>query len=354
MSPFRGNAFGQGQGVGRRSDACDRGRGERERVLVIRSGALGDTIVALPAIAALGRRAARVEVVGTAPYVELALGPGLAVRTHSVDRAMFGALFQDGAEEAELLDFLGGFDRVVAWSRMPLLAAKLEGLGIELIQSTPLPPDGVHASDHLMQALEPLGINGPAPLPSIQIREGITGFPPKFVAIHPSSGSASKNWAPEHFEGLARLARAAGLDVVWIQGEADESVVSDLARLVPGRLARELPLEELAARYGCLCRLRRERFRGEPSYGGGGRSYGRSVPRHQSYPMGSPRTLCPHRQCGGFPGSGVGFCPRSDECPLVEWRKELTAQEGEIPPAGSREIPTIASKLGIRFSMLSL
>ncbi len=160
---------------------------------------------------------------------------------------MFGALFQDGAEEAELLDFLGGFDRVVAWSRMPLLAAKLEGLGIELIQSTPLPPDGVHASDHLMQALEPLGINGPAPLPSVQIREGITGFPPKFVAIHPSSGSASKNWVSEHFEGLARLARAAGLDVVWIQGEADESVVSDLARLVPGRLARELPLEELAA-----------------------------------------------------------------------------------------------------------
>ena len=160
---------------------------------------------------------------------------------------MFGALFQDGAEEAELLDFLGGFDRVVAWSRMPLLAAKLEGLGIELIQSTPQPPDGVHASDHLMAALEPLGINGPAPLPSIQIGEGITGFPPKFVAIHPSSGSASKNWAPKHFEGLARLARAAGLDVVWIQGEADKSVVSDLARLVPGRLACELPLEELAA-----------------------------------------------------------------------------------------------------------
>ena len=247
MSPFRGNAFGQGQGVGRRSDACDPGRRERERVLVIPSGALGDTIVALPAIAALSRRAARVEVVGTAPYVELALGPGLAVRTHSVDRAMFGALFQHGAEEAELLEFLGGFDRVVAWSRMPLLAAKLEGLGIELIQSTPLPPDGVHACDHLMQALEPLGINGPAPLPSIQIGEGITGFPPKFVAIHPSSGSASKNWAPEHFEGLARLACAAGLDVVWIQGEADKSVVSDLARLVPGRLACELPLEELAA-----------------------------------------------------------------------------------------------------------
>ena len=217
------------------------------RVLAIRSGALGDTIVALPAIAALSRTAAGVEVVGTAPYVELALGPGLAARTHSVDRAMFRALFHDGAEEAELLDFLGLFDRVVAWSRLPLLAAKLKGIGVELIQSTPLPPDGVHASDHLMEALAPLGINGPAPLPSIHIDEGITGFPSKFVAIHPSSGSASKNWAPEHFEELARLVRTAGLDVVWIQGEADKSVVPELARQVPGRLARELPLQELAA-----------------------------------------------------------------------------------------------------------
>ena len=252
MSSFRGNVFGHGHARGhghgsrRRSDPGGRRQGERERVLAIRSGALGDTIVALPAIAALSCTGARVEVVGTAPYVQLALGTGLAARVHSVDRAMFGALFQDGAEEAELLDFLGRFDLVVAWSRMPLLAAKLEGLGIELIQSTPLPSDEVHASDHLMQALEPLGIKGPAPFPSIRIQEGITGLRPKFVAIHPSSGSVSKNWAPEHFEALARVARTAGLDIVWIQGEADQSVVPSLARLVPGRLARELPLEELA------------------------------------------------------------------------------------------------------------
>ncbi len=80
------------------------------RVLAIRAGALGDTILALPAIAGLRRTAARVEVAGTVPYVELALGPGLAAATHSLDRAMFRALFQDGASEAELLEFLGRFE----------------------------------------------------------------------------------------------------------------------------------------------------------------------------------------------------------------------------------------------------
>lgn len=222
-------------------------RSQRERILAIRSGALGDTIVALPAIAALSRIAARVEVLGTAPYIELARGPGLAARVHSIDRAMFGGLFQEGSDDAALLDFLGRFDRVIAWSRLPLLGGKLEALDIELIQATPLPPDGVHASDHLIAALEPLGIAGPAPFPSLRVDERLSGFSSKFVAIHPSSGSAAKNWAPEHFEALARCARTAGLEVVWIQGEADECVVPELARLVPGRVACELPLTELAA-----------------------------------------------------------------------------------------------------------
>ena len=240
--------IGQGQEVGWQSDPGDCRQDQRVRALAIRAGALGDTIVALPAIAAL-RTLGCVELVGTAPYVELALGPGLAAATHSIDRAMFRALFHDGAEEAELLGFLSRFDRVVAWSRLPLLAAKLDGIGVELIQSDPLPPDGVHASDHLMEALEPLGINGPPPFPSIpvKIKERATGFPLKFVAIHPSSGSENKNWAPKYFEALARLVRTAGLDVVWIQGEADESVVPGLARQVPGPVALQLPLDELAA-----------------------------------------------------------------------------------------------------------
>jgi len=211
------------------------------RILAIRAGALGDTIVALPAIEALRHRSAVLEVVGTAPYVHLVP----ADKNHSIDRALFRALFDEGADDTELRELLHRFDTVVAWSRAPGLANKLRGR--VLVQSTPLPPEGVHASDHLMVALEPLGISGPAPAPRIAPPPSATAPPSRFVALHPSSGSPRKNWPQERFEALAKLARAAGLDIVWIEGEADAQVVRSLMQKVPGRVASQLPLRELSA-----------------------------------------------------------------------------------------------------------
>jgi ADP-heptose:LPS heptosyltransferase len=222
------------------------------KALAIRAGALGDTIVALPAIAALAALPARVELVGTSPYIELARAAGLAAATHSIDRARFRALFDAGADDAELVEFLEGFDLVVAWSRIPALAATLGELGVDLLQADPLPPPAVHASDHLFRALAPLGIRGPAPYPRLRVEERprLPSLDRRFVAIHPSSGSVDKNWPSEHFESLARRSVERGLDVVWIQGEADREVVAPLARAVSGSVAGELPIRELA---GLLC-----------------------------------------------------------------------------------------------------
>lgn len=226
-------------------------------VLAIRAGALGDTIVTLPAIAALAALPARVEVVGTEPYIDLALGPGLASAVHSVDRAWFRALYDDDAEDRELVELLRGFDLVIAWSRAPALGTKLKRLGIDFLQRDPLPPSDVHASDHLFGVLEPLGIRGPAPFPRIAVdrrareaeRVGVPAFSMperELVAIHPGSGSDRKNWPAERFEALARLGRGAGMDVVWIQGEADRAIVPSLVKAVPGTVAPELSLRELA------------------------------------------------------------------------------------------------------------
>jgi heptosyltransferase-3 len=219
------------------------------KVLAIRAGALGDTIVTLPAIAALVALPAHVELVGMEPFVRLALDKELAVATHSIDRARFRALFDAGVDDTELVEFLRRFDTVIAWSRMSLLAAKLQKLQVDLLQSSPLPPPGMHASDHLLELLEPLGIHGPAPAPRIRVDDQSWSgafASRRFIAIHPSSGSTGKNWPSECFESVARLGRSAGLDVVWIQGEADADVVPPLVRAVPGPVAHQLPLRELA------------------------------------------------------------------------------------------------------------
>jgi len=230
-------------------------------ILAWRAGALGDTLLALPSIGALRRlvgEAGEVDLVGTEPAVRLALGPRLATRVHSIDRARFRPLFQESADDAELISFLRRFALVLAWSSLPLLEDKLSKLGIPLLQASPHPPADVHASDHLYRSLAPLGVLGPAPPPEIDLdkesrlaaldflgRHGLSRS--DFIALHPSSGSPRKNWPLGRFHELALRLRQENRPFVWIEGEADRRVVASLARLVEAPVARELPLPVLAA-----------------------------------------------------------------------------------------------------------
>ena len=230
-------------------------------ILALRAGALGDTLLALPSIGALRRLvgpSGEVDFVGTEPSVRLALGPRLATRVHSTDRARFRPLFQDSADDTDLLSFLRGFALVVAWSNLPLLAEKLSTLGIPLLHARPRPPSDVHASDHLYRSLSPLGVLGKAPPPEIDLDEdsrlaaldflrGNVLPPSDFIALHPSSGSPRKNWPARRFQELALHLRQENRPFVWIEGEADREVVAFLVSLVAAPVARDLPLPVLAA-----------------------------------------------------------------------------------------------------------
>ena len=223
-----------------------------QRILAIRAGSLGDTILTFPAIAALAAPGNRVELLGTLPYTELAKTPGLAHDVHSIDRARFRAFFDARAEDSELFAFLEAFDFIVAWARLPLLGVKAGRMQLPYVETSPNPPEAVHASDHLMASVRELGFHTPVAPPELRFgdpdalldRYGLT--PASFVALHPSSGSPKKNWPSDWFAAFARCARAAGQDLLWIQGEADRDVVSSLVRAVPGPVATELPLRDLA------------------------------------------------------------------------------------------------------------
>lgn len=231
------------------------------RILALRAGALGDTLLALPALAelrAIVGSSGGLEVVGTEPAIGLAVGPGHAGRCHSIDRGAFRAFFHEGVDDRELLSFLEGFDLVVSWSKLPLLRSKLALLGMDAIEAPPLPPEGLHASEHLFRSLTPLGAGATTPLPQLDLpddarrsaaefltRHGLSSR--GFVAIHPSSGSPRKNWPAEDFRLFAERVKSEQLGLLWIEGEADRRIVRPLEQLVPAPVARELPLPVLAS-----------------------------------------------------------------------------------------------------------
>ena len=207
------------------------------RILVIRAGALGDTILALPALRALHEwnQGGSLDLAGYPSVLQVARLAIPVHAIHSVDRALFTGLFSDGLP-AELQSFLRSFDLIVAWvsEESVDLRQKLDRTEMSCIQRNPYPPPGtgVHASLHLLQSLAPLGIRDRLSPPKLEFPIDVSRAAQKFLtqaglkqgcflAIHSGSGSALKNWEPKRFGSLATRARDSGQQVLIIEGEAD-------------------------------------------------------------------------------------------------------------------------------------
>ncbi len=197
-------------------------------MLVLRPGALGDTLLAVPALRALRRAFST---------VTLAAHPGatrLLATLNEVDR---GLAFDDPSL-ASL--FSGGIldgEDVVAWTSTPVAHAR--------IQAPSRPADAQHCARYLLSTLAPLGIALEFDDHPLAVSPIVTDE----VLIHPGSGSPRKNWPVDRFAAVLRRLDA---PVRVIVGEADAEAAAHLQ--YPSLV--EPPLEELAARLaGCRAYL---------------------------------------------------------------------------------------------------
>src|SRR4051812_38213360 len=132
------------------------------RVLVLRPGAIGDTLVTLPALLGLRRRfpAARIEVVGNSTALPIVEASGLIDSWVSFDDQRVTRLFvsQEPSADDAFLDL----DVAIAWSRDAdgTLRTAFERRGaanIVIAPSRPEPGQSVHVGKHLLESLAPLG-----------------------------------------------------------------------------------------------------------------------------------------------------------------------------------------------------
>jgi heptosyltransferase-3 len=209
-------------------------------LLVLRPGALGDTLLAVPALRALRGR-------GFAPLTLAAHG-GAARLLASVGEVERGLAFDDPS-----LAWLATEDRapdeaIVAWMHPDALPA----LQHALLVAPSRPANGdVHCAQYLMDSLARLGVASALDERPLRVRP----LESDDVLVHPGSGSPAKNWPAARF---AETIGAIDGRVRMIVGEADELA----ARAVEAALGRTLPrlehatLPELAARLaGCRAYL---------------------------------------------------------------------------------------------------
>jgi heptosyltransferase-3 len=207
-----------------------------ERVLVLRPGALGDTLLAVPALRALRR---------SFSYLTLGAHGGAARLLASVGEVDHGLAFDDPS-----LGWLFTGDRVpeetiVAWMNPEGVPAALKDA---LLVAPSRPVDSkLHCAQYLLDTLATSGVDTHLD----ERRLNVNPIASDEVLIHPGSGSAAKNWPAAQF---ARTIGSLACPVRMVVGEADapaaRAVEASLGRALP-RLDH-LPLEDLAARLaGC-------------------------------------------------------------------------------------------------------
>jgi heptosyltransferase-2 len=238
-----------------------------QRTLVMRGGALGDFLLTVPALNALRQSAwgGDVELWGYAAAGRLAPAGGLADRFRSLDEACMASLFSPGAAaDARLAEALRGFDRVLCYLRDPggTLRRRLDEARVaQRVMACPLPTRR-HAALHLLEPLVQAGLTGCGPpdgrlrVPAVdreQAQRELGRVGPDPWAVHPGSGSATKNWPLERFAQLARQLQAEGLgSPFFLLGEAERQWEARLARLAPGMpVISGRPIEAVAACLSC-------------------------------------------------------------------------------------------------------
>ena len=239
------------------------------RILVIRGGAIGDFILTLPAIAALRRQFpdAHLEVLGYPHIAQLALAGGLVDRVQSIEARALAGFFARGGELAEdLADYFSEFDLILSYLYDPDGIFKTNvGLctGAQFLVGPHRAKEAarLHAAKVYLQPLERLAIFDADPVPRLELSPRSPAINYRrsainLLALHPGSGSESKNWPEAKWaELLEHLMSATEFDLLLVGGEAEGERLQRLAAgLPPGgrQVAQSLPLADLAHRLaGC-------------------------------------------------------------------------------------------------------
>lgn len=234
------------------------------RILVIRGGAIGDFVLTLPAIKLLRDRfpEAHIEILGHTHIIALAEKRFYADAIRSIEEGALASFFaKDAALPARLTAYFSSFDLIVSYLFDPdgIFQENLARCRIKrLIAGSAKLSGHEHAAIQLARPLEQIGLHLQDSAARIFPSEGDRKFARNFlrdsservIALHPGSGSETKNWPIERWQELGEHFFSTDRPVLVIAGEAD----GERLRLLeaawkdkPVSFAKHLPLPHLAA-----------------------------------------------------------------------------------------------------------
>jgi hypothetical protein len=230
--------------------------------LAIHPGALGDVLLAIPALRSVRAAGHRVTLAAQPRLGALLVALGEADAARDVDALGLHALFaapEEGGERDARLDFPA---RTICWlgARDPGFARRLAAIAPGAIVAPSVIP-GRDVWEHLLATVggDASDRRGVARVSEALFEQGrgalraagVDGAR-RTVVVHPGAGSAAKRWPVAAFaEALAPLAARGDVDIVVHDGPADaEPAAALLAQVPAARRLREPALPALAGVLG--------------------------------------------------------------------------------------------------------
>lgn len=245
-------------------------------IVIIHAGAIGDLVLALPALGAVRAAwpGARVTLLARPERAALARLAGLVDAVADLETSGLWRLMGERSAPGPLPAPLEGADLVVDFLSQGALASHLAGRRVATVH--PMPPEGwteSAAAWYLRQVCGALALPQAPTEPEVAIRRealdlarrdlAARGLAGRFAAIHPGSGSPRKNWPLERFAEVAGRLRAGPphptlshkgrgekrlpLAVLWIAGPAERERGRPPPAATGDAVLAEPPLETLAA-----------------------------------------------------------------------------------------------------------
>ena len=214
------------------------------RILVMRPGAIGDTLLTLPVIQALRTQigAKHITLVGNADVLPLALASGIVDATSNYELLQWSELFSaTGIHNAATITLLQQTDLVICWLRdiENIVRRNLQEVGVRRVliaPGRPLEDEHIHEIQYLA---ETIGLTFAIQdmmrwqLPSLEQDDLLEMANRQVIAIHPGSGGARKCWSITSFFAAIKRLWQHGLSVLLLAGAADTERLSYLQQHLP-------------------------------------------------------------------------------------------------------------------------
>ncbi len=211
------------------------------RMLIIRPGAIGDTLLTFPLLQALKVQHTELFItfVGNAAVLPLALACNLVNAVSSYEDAKWGKLFQPDAPKEQLSELLGQVDMAICWLRDPqgMVANNLRKIAIPQIVVAPGRPATDKRQPVVAYLAETIGMSWTAQNSVSCILPATTSasiqLPAGCIAIHPGSGGVYKCWPVAHFAAVIVALWQHAVPVLLLAGPADQQRLDDLRHQLP-------------------------------------------------------------------------------------------------------------------------